>query len=246
MTRTWLSIFAIPAAVLFASPTSAWAQNSDLDRVERLMAEGRFGSARSVLQGWLDASGDLAVWADRQRGTWLRALLTVDPEMAELDLRRLVVEYPGGPFSDDALIRLAHGARAQSDDVKALEYLDVLLRDYPESPLRGEARSLAAQIESPSPATEGAEDATDSAGLMPFTIQLGAFSTESRARLLEAAAAASQIQVRLVRISGSDLIRVRTGAFGLREEAEPRALEIIAAGFPTRLSGDREAEGPIP
>ena len=117
MTRTWLSIFAIPAAVLFASPTSAWAQNPDLDRVERLMAEGRFSSARSVLQGWLDASGDLAVRADRQRGTWLRALLTVDPEMAELDLRRLVVEYPGGPFSDDALIRLAHGARAQSDDV---------------------------------------------------------------------------------------------------------------------------------
>jgi outer membrane protein assembly factor BamD (BamD/ComL family) len=86
---------------------------------------------------------------------WLRGLLTVDPEMAELDLRRLVVEYPGGPFSDQALIRLAHGARAQSDDVQALEYLNVVLRDYPESPLRNAARSLAIQIENSSPTAEG-------------------------------------------------------------------------------------------
>lgn len=243
MTRTWLTILSILAAVLIMSPTCAWAQSPDLDRVERLMAEGRFGSARSVLQGWLDASGGAAVWADRQRGMWLRGLLTVDPEMAELDLRRLVVEYPGGPFSDQALIRLSHGARAQSDDVQALEYLEVFLRDYPESPLRNEARSLAIQMENSSPT---AKDVTDSAGLTPFTIQLGAFSTESRARTLEAAAAASEIGVRLVRMSGSDLILVRTGVFGLREEAEVRAREIRAAGFPTRVSGDREAEGPIP
>ncbi len=243
MTKTWMTILLILAAVLIKSPTCVRAQSPDLDGVERLIAEGRFGSARSVLQGWLDASGGAVVWADRQRGMWLRGLLTVDPEMAELDLRRLVVEYPGGPFSDQALIRLAHGARAQSDDVQALEYLKVFLRDYPESTLRNEARSLAIQIENSSPS---AKDVTDSAGLTPFTIQLGAFSTESRARTLEAAAVASQIEVRLVRMSGSDLILVRTGVFGLREEAEVRAQEIRAAGFPTRVSGDREAEGPIP
>ena len=85
--------------------------------------------------------------AERQRGTWLRALLTIDPEMAALDLRRLVVEYPGGPFSDRALLRLAHGAWSRSERTAALRHLRALLRDYPESPLRVEARSLATEIE---------------------------------------------------------------------------------------------------
>ncbi len=66
--------------------------------------------------------------------------------MAELDLRRLVVEYPGGAFSDRALLRLAQGAIARAEDDRGLEYLELLLRDYPQSPLRDEARSLSANI----------------------------------------------------------------------------------------------------
>ena len=139
------------AALVFASPIlnpiRLGAQDLDLDRVEELMAQGRFISARDLLQEWLDATEGEAAWADKQRGTWLRAVLTVDPEMAELDLRRLVVEYPGGPFSDYALLRLAQGAWARSQNSRALQHLEMLLRDYPESQLRAEARSLTSQIE---------------------------------------------------------------------------------------------------
>ena len=46
---------------------------------------------------------------DRQRGLWLRAILTVDPLMAGLDFQRLVLEYPGGAHSDEALLRLGFG-----------------------------------------------------------------------------------------------------------------------------------------
>ena len=113
-----------------------------------LLAQGRFFSAREVLQGWYgEAEGD-ASREERQRGLWLRAVLTVDPEMAAIDLRRLVVRYPGGPYSDRALFRLAQGARALSEEIRALEYVEDLLRDYPESSLRSRAEVLSGEIRS--------------------------------------------------------------------------------------------------
>jgi hypothetical protein len=110
------------------------------------MAEGRFESARSGLQSWLETTEPSASWEDRQRGIWIRALLTIDPQMAEQDLRRLVVEYPGGLYSDRALLRLARGAQARSDAPRALSYLGALLSDYPQSALQAEARLLSDQI----------------------------------------------------------------------------------------------------
>ncbi len=154
MTRGSLALF-VGVALAVSGPNGTEAQTPSLDRVEELVAEGRFGSARNVLQEWLNGEAETAIRADEQRGTWLRALLTIDPELAELDLRRLIVEYPGGPFSDRALFRLAQGAQARSDEVRTRRYLDALLRDYPESPLRPQARALADRLESaPSDAEE--------------------------------------------------------------------------------------------
>ncbi len=144
--RQWAILLAValPVATI---PGSVEAQDESLDQVERFMLDGRFESAREVLQGWLETQRSTAEWVDRQRGTWLRALLTVDPEMADLDLRRLAVEYPGGPFSDRALLRLAQSAVMRSDTPAALRHLRQLLRDYPASPLREEARLLTVRIE---------------------------------------------------------------------------------------------------
>lgn len=124
------------------------AQETDLDRVDALLAQGRFSSAREVLQVWYGEAEGGASREERQRGLWLRAVLTVDPEMAAVDLRRLVVRYPGGPYSDRALFRLAQGARALSEEIRALEYVEDLLRDYPESALRDRAELLSGEIRS--------------------------------------------------------------------------------------------------
>ncbi len=140
-----LGLAAILAGGVLAPPLSA--QQTDLDRVEALLSEGRFSSAREVLQGWLEEEEGSASREERQRGTWLRAVLTVDPEMAAVDLRRLVVRYPGGPYSDRALLRLAQGAWALSEEVRALEYLEDLLRDYPETGLRARAEALSSEIQ---------------------------------------------------------------------------------------------------
>ena len=131
-----------------ARPAGLSAQETELDRVEEFLAEGRFSSAREILQAWFEEAEGGASREERQRGLWLRAVLTVDPEMAAIDLRRLVVRYPGGPYSDRALFRLAQGARALSEEIRALEYIEDLLRDYPESDLRNRAEVLSVEIRS--------------------------------------------------------------------------------------------------
>lgn len=144
----WSLSLGLLALCCFADPGCLSGQDLEIDLVgvEQRMAEGRFESARSGLQSWLETTEPSASWEDRQRGIWIRALLTIDPQMAEQDLRRLVVEYPGGLYSDRALLRLARGAQARSDAPRALSYLGALLSDYPQSALQAEARVLSDQI----------------------------------------------------------------------------------------------------
>jgi hypothetical protein len=128
-------------------------QSPELDAVESHIASGRFPEAREGLEQWWAGESE-ATRQERQQALWLRARLTVDPELAELDYRRLVVEYPGGPWSDAALMRLAQGAGFRGDEVAARQYLEILVRDYPASPHRVEARDRMARLEVPRTTTE--------------------------------------------------------------------------------------------
>ncbi len=110
-----------------------------LDRVEVLTAEGRIMAARDALEAWLELMEPSASRVDLQRAIWLRGRLTVDPSMAEADFRRLVLEYPGGPYSDDALWRLGLSAAARGDSAQAQNFFISLARDYPSGPLAGKA-----------------------------------------------------------------------------------------------------------
>lgn len=283
-------------------PLALAGQSPGLTEAERLLTEGRFAEARGVLERWYEAEGEGASRIDRQYAIWLRALLTTDPEVAELDYRRLVIEYPGGQYSDGALLRLAQGARAWGDLDAARRYLEILVRDYPQSPLRVEARTFLARLDQDPPIggftglTGGTEIPASSATLTPsappgvpaappaspppgspvasalpssgpavgpfpgsgptgtsaldgatadygvFTLQLGAFSTEARAQTVAEDARSAGIQVRIVKVSGSDLIRVRHGAFVTREEAEGGVRALRALGFEAVISSDRDRE----
>lgn len=263
----------IAAGLLWLVPIGLSGQSGELDRVDRFLQEGRFEEARAGLEEWLDSEWDGASRDERQQGLWLRAVLTIDPGMAELDYRRLAVEFPGGSFSDGALLRLAHAARLRGDEEIAAEYLAVLVRDYPASPHRVEARSLLSQMsgdasatsEGPLPAPSAStasrptpdtragprSDPTpaqpDDRG--PFTIQLGAFSTEARATSFALdfmdAGLDAFLQPRVVILEGSELARVRVGAFTTREEADTAAEEVRARGFDAVVSSDRESEEPF-
>jgi len=134
-----------------------------LQAAETALEEGRFSEAREGVEAWW-AGGEAG--RDRQtvqHALWLRARLTVDPEAAELLYRRMVVEFPGGAWSDQALLRLASGAQARDDREAAQRYLQILVRDYPASPFRVQARNELSRLEAQAarPGTGPAPRATE-------------------------------------------------------------------------------------
>ena len=127
------------AAAGLADGASAAAQEPVLNRVEELAAFGRAEDARAELLVWWEENRGEASRRALQRGYWLRGRLTVDPQEAELDFRRLTVEYPGGPYTDLALFRLAQSAFARGDGDRRDRFMATLTRDYPGSPVRDDA-----------------------------------------------------------------------------------------------------------
>lgn len=133
-----------------------------LDVVDSLALAGRAEEARTELESWWENQRLQSSRNDRQRGLWLRAVLTVDPLMASLDFQRLVVEYPGGSYSDEALSRLGLISAAARDLPRAAGYFQTLVTDYPRSPLRRGAEEWLAEhsvvIEEAAPADAGAAE----------------------------------------------------------------------------------------
>ena len=256
---------------VLAGAPPAWAQEtvSSLDRVEELAGQGRAKEAREMLLAWWSGSGGSASRRETQRGLWLRGRLTVDAAQADLDFRRLIIEYPGGPYSDLALFRLAQSAYAAGDSVTAVEQVDRLAREYPSSAARREAEAwLATAGPVPPwfrPAAEGpavadspmgdsvtseavtapAPEAHPEAGLPArgrFTVQLGAFSSEGRAEALRRRATDAGFEARLVTVPGSALIRVRVGVFDAQEGADAILRQLQDQGFTAALARDAHRE----
>lgn len=285
MIRRTLSAAVVVGALLAApGPVGAQSSGGTLAEAERLVEEGRFAPARQLVEGWWNDRQEGASRRELQTAIWLRAVLTVEPDMADLDYRRLVVEFPGGPYSDEALLRLARGAEARGDLPAARRYLAILVRDYPGSPHRPEARTLLAQlperaegeaaaeadradrgagaagesaVEPPAPqpdargperrireapAPEPRERGLEAPEVAPHTVQLGAFSTLEGAESLAARARDEGLQVRVVRVEGSDLFRVRLGGFRTPDGARERAAGIRDRGFDATISSDRDRE----
>lgn len=103
----------------------------------------------------------------------------------------------------------------------------------------GSARDTAAPG---APAEEQAADTERGA----VSVQLGAFGSEERARrLLQRAREEGVTGLRLVRVEGSDLIRIRTGRFSSRRAASSLRSRIEEQGFATAVVTDADRESPV-
>lgn len=256
--RTLALALALLALGPSAGPSYLQAQEgASLSEVETFMAAGRITEARETLENWWNTRFPVASRVDRQRGIWLRGKLTVDPSIAELDFRRLVLEYPGGPYSDDALFRLGLSAELGGDLRAAQASFEALIKDYPSSPRLSEARQWirehAREIEAlpevrtqepapgnrlPSPpvspgAGEGGGD---------FSVQVGAFRSLDRALLLAVQLREAGHSARIVRTPGLDLARVRVGRFTDRGGAEALARTLTEEGWEVTLATDAGRE----
>jgi len=243
-------------ALLSLSPAAIGGQEPPtLDHVEELARQGRTGEARDVLTAWWSSAGAKATRRDTQRGLWLRGILTTDPAQAELDFQRLVVEYPGGLYADQALLRLAQAAYAAGDSAAAAAYVRRLAQEYPATAARREAEAWLATAGPVPPRAGVAERPADTiaapaaAPVAPaaseagtFTVQLGAFSTVERAQSLLTQLAEKGVEARLVRVPGSDLIRVRVGVFDSLEATNAVLWQLRDRGFTGAVARDANRE----
>jgi cell division septation protein DedD len=238
-----------PAA---AQRTAAAAPDTvTLDRVEDLVQAGRTEDARAVLLTWWSRVLPKASRRDVQRGLWLRARLTVDPSQAALDYQRLVVEYPGGPYSAQALFRLAQAAWESGDSAGAARDVAHLARDYPGSRVRGDADAwlAAAGPPPPPPAVTTKDSAVAEAPPAQvggrYAVQLGAFSSEARARSMQHRAEGAGFEARVVRVPGSRLLHVRVGRYDSSSAAADVSKRLEGLGFTAALVTDADREEPI-
>lgn len=246
-----LILVACAAALAAAGDVGAQEDGGTLGRVERLSQLGKADDARSLLLSWWDSAGSSASRADRQRALWLRGCLTVDPSQAEIDFRRLVIEFPGGAYSGRALLRLAQSAYVAGDGGEARQRVAELERNYPGSRVSHEARTWLQQVGEPPPPVR--PPPADTASRTPprssaaeqegsWAVQLGAFSQASRARSLAERARRAGLEPRMVHVPGSRLVRVRVGRFTSDEPARQLLKRVQGLGFQAALVRDADKE----
>jgi len=238
---------AFAAAVLGVAlvPANAWAQGGvssgvlTLNRAQVRMDEGRIREARLELTQWWDVSRASGSDGELQRALWLRGLLTVDPRIADVDFRRLLLEFPQGPYTGQARLRLAQSAHARGDLEAAKEHYVALERDFPSGGLRLAARAwldlyvpgTARERVAPEPA-EDPDTVTMPAPVV--AVELGNFRDIRIARELLDRAESAGLQARVAQMpDGSHSVRMgRYGTSALAAAARSRAR---AMGFPARL-----------
>lgn len=257
-------VAAVTWACMLAPPASA---QVSLDRVDELTRLGRTEQARALLMRWWEQDRPSAVRRDLQRGFWLRGRLTVDPLQADLDYRRLAIEYPGGPFSDAALLRLAQSAQARGDLQAAALHLRRLRTEYPSASAVREADAWLAlvgplpdpdpprpAVATPPPAGEPPPSAVSRPPVAPaaeaepagaWAIQFGAFAEAGRAHTVLGELGAAGVEGRLVVVEGSPLVRVRSGLWATHDEAAAAAERLRERGFTVVVVRDADRERPV-
>ena len=109
----------------------------------QLYQAGRQDSARAVVrQLLLTLPPTDSVYP---QALYTAGLLAADPQTVQTNLQRVVIEYGQSSWADDALLRLAQFYWAQGDPASAVQAVERLRRDYPNSPLEARADLIAAQ-----------------------------------------------------------------------------------------------------
>lgn len=150
MPRTWYVVrgaWAVPAAILLftaAAPRRLSAQSDPrLVAAVRLAQEGQGDSARVQVKRILDATPASApLYAEALYSAGLVAATSAEMER---QFQRLVVEFNGSAWSDDALLRLMQLNFARGDLPAVVRTAERLASDYPQSEVIPDAALWAAR-----------------------------------------------------------------------------------------------------
>lgn len=130
----------ICAAALAFSPALAQAQvavNPAYARAQALVNEGNAAAGRAIVDSMIAVAAPGST--DYAEAIYWRGVLAATAADAEMDYRRIVVDFPLSPRVEDALIRLAQLEMARANYDGALRHLNRLVAEHPQSPSRGRA-----------------------------------------------------------------------------------------------------------
>lgn len=132
----WLGLAMVVSPVLAHAQTTA-AVNPAYQRAQALVNDGNATAGRALIDSMIAVAAPGS--NDYAEGVYWRAVLAATAADAELDYRRIVVDYPTSPRVEDALIRLAQLEMARGNYDAALRHLNRLATEHPDSPARGRA-----------------------------------------------------------------------------------------------------------
>jgi cell division septation protein DedD len=132
----------ICAAALAFSPALVQAQaqvavNPAYARAQSLVNEGNAAAGRAIVDSMIAIAAPGST--EYAEAVYWRGVLAATAADAEMDYRRIVVDFPLSPRVEDALIRLAQLEMARANYDGALRHLNRLVAEHPQSPSRGRA-----------------------------------------------------------------------------------------------------------
>ena len=113
-------------------------------RAQSLVNDGNAVTGRAIVDSVIarSASGTNAY----AEGLYWRAILSATAADAEMDYRRIIVDYPLSPRVEDVLLRLAQLELARADYDGALQHLNRLTLEHPTGAMRARAGYWTARV----------------------------------------------------------------------------------------------------
>ena len=140
--------WAVAAMILVSVPALSQAQNGSdsvaYRRAQTLVNDGNASAGRAIVDSLIArATPGTNAYAE---GLYWRAVLSATASDAEMDYRRIVVDYPLSPRVEDTLLRLAQLELARADYDGALQHLNRLTLEHPTGVTRARAGYWTARV----------------------------------------------------------------------------------------------------
>jgi len=142
MLRKWMAVvcLAIPAI----SNAQSSSDSAAFKRAQSLVNDGNAVTGRAIVDSVIARSTPgTNAYAE---GLYWRAVLSATAADAEMDYRRIIVDYPLSPRVEDVLLRLAQLELARADYDGALQHLNRLTLEHPTGATRARAGYWTARV----------------------------------------------------------------------------------------------------
>src|SRR6476620_1754551 len=137
----WIALCAIMPAVASAQTAS---DSAAYKRAQTLVNDGNATAGRAIVDSLIaQARAGSPAYAE---GLYWRAVLSPTAADAEMDYRRIIVDYPLSPRVEDVLLRLAQLELARADYDGALQHLTRLTTEHPTGSTRARAGYWTARV----------------------------------------------------------------------------------------------------